>query len=48
MGKYIRRMKEHDTAKKIDAGIDSALKDFNEDSKAMADAIGWKNWDGGR
>jgi len=35
-------MKEHDTAKKIDARIDSALKDFNEDSKAMADAIGWK------
>jgi site-specific recombinase XerD len=35
-------MKEHDTAKKIDARIDSALKDFNEDSQAMADAVGWK------
>ena len=34
-------MKEHDTAKKIDARIDSALKDFNEDSKAMAEAVGW-------
>jgi integrase/recombinase XerD len=22
--------------------IDSALKDFNEDSKAMAEAVGWK------
>ncbi|QEM07257.1 tyrosine-type recombinase/integrase [Mucilaginibacter rubeus] len=35
-------MQEHDTAKKIDARIDSALKDFNEDSQAMADAVGWK------
>jgi integrase/recombinase XerD len=35
-------MKEHDTAKKIDVRIDSALKDFNEDSKAMAAAIGWE------
>jgi integrase/recombinase XerD len=35
-------MKEHDTAKKIDVRIDSALKDFNEDSNAMAEAIGWK------
>jgi integrase/recombinase XerD len=35
-------MKEHDSAKKIDTRIDSALKDFNEDSKAMAEAIGWK------
>jgi len=35
-------MKEHDTSKKIDARIDSAMKDFNEDSKAMAEAIGWK------
>jgi len=34
-------MKEHDTAKKIDVRIDSALKDFNEDSKAIAIAIGW-------
>ena len=34
--------KEHYTAKKIDARIDSALKDFNEDSKAMAEAIGWE------
>ncbi len=34
-------MKEHDTSKKIDARIDSAMKDFNEDSKAMARAIGW-------
>jgi len=34
-------MKEHDNAMKIDARIDSALKDFNEDSKAMAAAIGW-------
>lgn len=34
-------LKEHDTSKKIDARIDSALKDFNEDSKAMAAAIGW-------
>jgi site-specific recombinase XerD len=34
-------LKEHDTSKKIDARIDSALKDFNEDSKAMASAIGW-------
>ncbi|HEY4198774.1 MAG TPA: tyrosine-type recombinase/integrase [Mucilaginibacter sp.] len=35
-------MKEHDTSKKIDARIDSALKDFNEDSKAIAGAIGWQ------
>lgn len=35
-------MLEHDTAKKIDARIDSALKDFNEDSNAMALAVGWK------
>ena len=35
-------MKEHDTAKKIDARIDSALKDFNEDTTAMAKAIGWE------
>ena len=34
-------MKEHDTAQKIDVRIDSALKDFNEDSKAMASAVGW-------
>jgi integrase/recombinase XerD len=34
-------MKEHDTAMKIDTRIDSALKDFNEDSKAMAAAVGW-------
>jgi len=34
-------MLEHDTAKKIDARIDSALKDFNEDSNAMALAVGW-------
>ena len=34
-------MKEHDNAMKIDARIDSALKDFNEDSKAMAAAVGW-------
>lgn len=35
-------MAEHDTARKIDARIDSALKDFNEDSQAMAEAVGWK------
>jgi integrase len=35
-------MQEHNTAKKIDVRIDSALKDFNEDSKAMAEAVGWK------
>lgn len=35
-------MLEHNTSKKIDARIDSAMKDFNEDTKAMADAIGWK------
>lgn len=35
-------MKEHDTAAKIDARIDSALKDLNEDMKAMAKAIGWE------
>ena len=35
-------MKEHDDVFKIDARIDSALKDFNEDSQAMAEAIGWK------
>ncbi|MBS1522495.1 MAG: tyrosine-type recombinase/integrase [Bacteroidetes bacterium] len=34
--------KEHDSAKKIDARIDSALKDFNEDAKLMAEAIGWE------
>jgi integrase/recombinase XerD len=34
-------MAEHDTAKKIAARIDSALKDFNEDSNAMAIAVGW-------
>ena len=34
-------MREHDTAKKIDARIDSALKDFNEDSNLMALAVGW-------
>ncbi len=34
-------LKEHDTSKKIDARIDSAMKDFNEDCKAMAEAIGW-------
>ncbi|WPU99209.1 tyrosine-type recombinase/integrase [Mucilaginibacter sp. cycad4] len=34
-------MQEHNTAKKIDVRIDSALKDFNEDSKAMAEAVGW-------
>lgn len=34
-------MKEHDNAMKIDTRIDSALKDFNEDSKAMARAVGW-------
>jgi integrase len=34
-------MKEHDSALKIDARIDSALKDFNEDTKAMAAAVGW-------
>ncbi|PAW95464.1 hypothetical protein CKK33_18945 [Mucilaginibacter sp. MD40] len=34
-------MKEHDSAKKIDVRIDSALKDFNEDAKAMAEAVGW-------
>jgi site-specific recombinase XerD len=35
-------MKEHDTAIKIDCRIDSALKDLNEDMKAMAGAIGWE------
>ena len=35
-------MAEHDTARKIDVRIDSALKDFNEDSQAMAKAVGWK------
>ncbi|OOQ60024.1 tyrosine-type recombinase/integrase [Mucilaginibacter pedocola] len=35
-------MKEHDDVFKIDARIDSALKDFNEDSQAMAEAIGWE------
>jgi integrase/recombinase XerD len=35
-------MAEHDTARKIDVRIDSALKDFNEDAQAMADAVGWK------
>lgn len=35
-------MKEHDTAKKIDTRIDSALKDFNEDISKMAEAIGWE------
>lgn len=35
-------MAEHDTARKIDTRIDSALKDFNEDSQAMAEAVGWK------
>jgi len=34
--------KEHDTAKKVDARIDSALKDFNKDAKAMVEAIGWE------
>ncbi|HTK21782.1 MAG TPA: tyrosine-type recombinase/integrase [Mucilaginibacter sp.] len=34
--------KEHDTALKIDARIDSALKDLNEDMKAMAEVVGWK------
>lgn len=35
-------MKEHDNVFKIDVRIDSALKDFNEDSQAMAEAIGWE------
>jgi len=35
-------MAEHNTARKIDTRIDSALKDFNEDSQAMAEAVGWK------
>ncbi|HTH82768.1 MAG TPA: tyrosine-type recombinase/integrase [Mucilaginibacter sp.] len=35
-------MQEHDTARKIDTRIDSALKDFNEDISAMAQAVGWE------
>ena len=33
-------MAEHDTPKKIDARIDSALKDLNEDLKEMSEMIG--------
>ncbi|MGN8072826.1 tyrosine-type recombinase/integrase [Mucilaginibacter sp. 22184] len=32
----------HDTPRKIDQRIESALKDFNEDLKAMAEVVGWK------
>lgn len=32
----------HDTARKIDQRIESALKDFNEDLKDMAEAVGWE------
>lgn len=35
-------MKKHDTAKKVDTRIDSALKDLNEDIAKMAEAIGWE------
>jgi len=33
---------EHDTPRKRDVRIDSALKDFNEDLKVMAQAVGWE------
>lgn len=32
----------HDTPRKIDQRIESALKDFNEDLKVMAEAVGWE------
>ena len=32
----------HNTARKIDTRIESALKDFNEDLKAMAESVGWE------
>lgn len=32
----------HDTARKIDTRIESALKDFNEDLKDMAEAVDWE------
>lgn len=32
----------HDTPRKIDRRIESALKDFNEDLKEMAASVGWK------
>lgn len=32
----------HDTPRKIDQRIESALKDFNEDLKEMAEAVGWQ------
>ncbi|MCH5720822.1 tyrosine-type recombinase/integrase [Niabella hibiscisoli] len=35
-------MAVHDTPRKIDARIDSALKDLNENFKLMAQAIGWQ------
>lgn len=35
-------MSYHDNPKKIDARIDSALKDLNEDFKLMSKAIGWE------
>ncbi|HMR17709.1 MAG TPA: tyrosine-type recombinase/integrase [Sphingobacterium sp.] len=35
-------MSFHDTPRKIDARVDSALKDLNEDFKTMAKAIGWE------
>lgn len=34
--------KMHDTAKKIHTRIKSALKDFNEDAKVIAKAVGWE------
>lgn len=35
-------MSIHDTPRKIDTRIESALKDFNEDLKEMAEAVGWE------
>lgn len=32
----------HDTPRKIDRRIESALKDFNEDLKEMAEVVGWE------
>jgi integrase len=32
----------HDTPRKIDQRIESALKDFNEDLKEMAETVGWQ------
>ena len=35
-------MSIHDTPRKIDQRIESALKDFNEDLKEMAESVGWE------